>query len=159
MKTTSRETHLLRELHVLAGPVVLVVGLFSRQFIEPRIGLNMLLQSFAILFVVGFLAFWILGLVSSRTLRVRGSVWSTMVSATVNMVAVGTVYLALRIWVNQWPFNLEPGAPDDVTGSAGEPFFIAAMLTALAALTWALGIFAVGATPAKLIVEQEVGKS
>ena len=134
---------------MLAGPVVLLVGLFSGRFVEQRIGLNMLLQSFAILFVFGFLAFWILGLARSRTARVRGSIWSATVSATVNMVAVGTIYLALRIWANQWPFNLEPGAPDDITGSEGEPFFIAVMLTALATFIWVLGIFAVGATPVR----------
>ena len=149
MKLTNPETHLLRELHILASPVVLLVGLFTGRFVEPQIGLSMLLQSFAILFVVGFLAFWILGLVRSRTLGVRGSIWSGIVSATVNMVAVGTVYLALRIWVRQWPFNLESAAPDDITGADGEPFLIAVMLTALATFIWVLGIFAVGATPAR----------
>lgn len=159
MKLTKPETHLLRELHVLASPVVLVVGLFSARFVEPRIGLQLVLQSFTILLVAGFMAFWILGLVRSRTLGIRGSIWSAIVSAAVNMFAVGSVFLAFRIWSYQWPYTLEPWDADNVTGGGSEPFFIAAMLTTLATLIWVLGIFAVGTTPAKLNVEQKVGKS
>jgi len=157
MKPTNPETHLLRELHVLASPVVLVVGLISARFVEQRIGLELLAQSFAILFVAGFLAFWILGLLRSRTLGVRSSLWSAIVSAAVNMFAVGSFFLAFRIWFYQWPYSLEPWNADNITGGGGEPFFIAALLTTLATLIWALGIFAVGATPAKRIVEQEAG--
>lgn len=159
MKRTHPETHLLRELHVLASPVVLLVGLFSARFVEQRIGLQLLVQSFAILFVAGFLAFWFLGLVRSRTLGVRGTVWSAIVSAAVNMFAVGSVFLAFRIWSYQWPYTLEPWNADNITGGGSEPFFMAAMLTTLAFLVWVLGIFAVGATPAKLISEQEISKS
>lgn len=156
MKRTHPETHLLRELHVLASPVVLLVGLFSARFVEQRIGLELLAQSFAILFVAGFLAFWILGLLRSRTLGVRGSIWSAMVSATVNTVAVGSFFLAFRIWFYKWPFTLEPWDAENVTGAGGEPFFIAAMLTTLATLIWVLGIFAVGATPASQVKTKPV---
>lgn len=149
MKLTNPETHLLRESHVLASPIVLLVGLFSGRFVEPRIGLQLVVQSFAILFVAGFVAFWVLGLVRSRTLGVRGSLWSAIVSATVNMFAVGSFFLAFRIWSYQWPLTLEPWDADNITGGGGEPFFIAGMLTALASLIWVLGIFAVGSTPAK----------
>jgi hypothetical protein len=72
------------------------------------------------------------------------------------MFAVGSFFLAFRIWSYQWPLTLEPWDADNVTGGEGEPFFIAVMLTALATLSWALGIFAVGATPAKLIIEKEL---
>ncbi len=149
MKRTHPETHLLRELHVLASPIVLLVGLFSGRFVEPRIGLQLVVQSFAILFVAGFVAFWVLCLVRSRTLGVRGSLWSAIVSATVNMFAVGSFFLAFRIWSYQWPLTLEPWDADNITGGGGEPFFIAGTLTALASLIWVLGIFAVGSTPAK----------
>lgn len=157
MKLTNPETHLLRELHVLASPVVFLVGLFSARFVEQRVGLQLVTQSFTILLVAGFMAFWILGLVRSRTLGVRGSLWSAIVSATVNMFAVGSFFLAFRIWSYQWPYTLEPWNADNITGGGSEPFFIAALLTTLATLIWALGIFAVGATPAKRIVEQEAG--
>lgn len=159
MKLTNPETHLLRELHVLASPVVLVVGLISARFVEQRIGLELLAQSFAILFVAGFLAFWILGLLRSRTLGIRGSIWSAIVSAAVNMFAVGSIFLAFRIWSYQWPYTLEPWDADNITSGGSEPFFIAAMLTALATMIWVLGIFAVGATSAKLKVEQKLGNS
>ena len=156
MKRTHPETHLLRELHVLASPVVLLVGLFSARFVEQRIGLQLLVQSFAILFVAGFLAFWFLGLVRSRTLGVRGTVWSAIVSAAVNMFAVGSVFLAFRIWSYQWPYTLEPWNADNITGGGSEPFFIAAMLTTLASLVWVLGIFAVGTTPASQVKTEPV---
>lgn len=156
MRPASKETHLLRELHVLASPVVLFVGLFTARFVEPRIGLELVVQSFTILLVAGFMAFWILGLVRSRTLGIRGSIWSAIVSAAVNMFAVGSVFLAFRIWSYQWPYTLEPWNADNLTGGGSEPFFIAAMLTALAALSWTLGIFAVGATPTKLVIEKEL---
>lgn len=159
MKLTSPETHLLRELHVLASPVVFLVGLFSARFVEQRIGLQLVTQSFTILLVAGFMAFWILGLVRSRTLGIRGSIWSTIVSAAVNMFAVGSVFLAFRIWSYQWPYTLEPWDADNITGGGSEPFFIAVMLTVLATLIWVLGIFAVGATPAKLVVKQKVSES
>ena len=149
MSTTRPETHLLRELHVLASPIVLLVGLFSGRFVEPRLGLQLVVQSFAILFVAGFVAFWVLGLVRSRTLGVRGGLWSAIVSATVNMFAVGSFFLAFRIWSYQWPLTLEPWDADNITRGGGEPFFIAGTLTALASLIWVLGIFAVGSTPAK----------
>ena len=159
MKLTNPETHLLRELHVLASPIVLLVGLFSGRFVEPRIGLQLVVQSFAILFVAGFICFWILGNIRSRKLSIRMSISSSVVSATVNMFAVGSLFLAFRIWSYQWPLTLEPWDADNVTGGGGEPFFIAAMLTTLAIIIWILGIFAVGTTPVKLLVEQEAGKS
>ena len=159
MKLTNPETHLLRELHVLASPIVLLVGLFSGRFVEPRIGLQLVVQSFAILFVAGFISFWILGNIRSRKLSIRVSISSSVVSATVNMFAVGSLFLAFRIWSYQWPLTLEPWDADNVTSGGGEPFFIAAMLTTLAIIIWILGIFAVGTTPVKLLVEQEAGKS
>lgn len=158
MKRTHPETHLLRELHVLASPVVLLVGLLSARFVEQRIGLQLLVQSFAILFVAGFLAFWILGLLRSRTLGVRGSIWSAIVSAAVNMFAVGSFFLAFRIWSYQWPYTLEPWNADNITGGGSEPFFIAAMLTTLASLVWVLGIFAVGTTPASQVKTKAVAQ-
>jgi hypothetical protein len=159
MKLTNPETHLLRELHVLASPIVLLVGLFSGRFVEPRIGLQLVVQSFAILFVAGFISFWILGNIRSRKLSIRVSISSSVVSATVNMFAVGSLFLAFRIWSYQWPLTLEPWDADNVTSGGGEPFFIAAMLTTLAIIIWVLGIFAIGTNPVKLLVEQEAGKS
>lgn len=156
MKRTHPETHLLRELHVLASPVVLLVGLLSARFVEQRIGLQLLVQSFAILFLAGFLAFWILGLLRSRTLGVRGSIWSAIVSAAVNMFSAGSFFLAFRIWFYKWPFTLEAWDAENVTGAGGEPFFIAAMLTTLATLIWVLGIFAVGTTPASQVKTEPV---
>lgn len=158
MNAIKPETHLLRELHVLASPVVLLVGLFTARIVEPRIGPQMVIQSFAILFGAGFLAFWIIGLLRSRKLRVRLSLWSAVVSATVNMAAVGSTILAFRIWYNKWPFNLEPVEPTGFTAASGEPFFIAFMLIALAGLTWMLGVLAVGATPSKKALPAEVEK-
>jgi len=159
MKPTNPETHLLRELHVLASPVVLLVGLLSARFVEQRIGLQLVVQSFTILFIAGFMAFWMLGLLRSRTLGVRGTIWSAIVSAAVNMFAVGSVFLAFRIWSYQWPYTLEPWDADNITSGGSEPFFIAAMLTTLATIIWVLGIFAIGTNPVKLLVEQEAGKS
>ena len=159
MKLANPETHLLRELHVLASPIVLLVGLFSGRFVEPRIGLQLVVQSFAILFVAGFISFWILGNIRSRKLSIRVSISSSVVSATVNMFAVGSLFLAFRIWSYQWPLTLEPWDADNVAGGGGEPFFIAAMLTTLAIIIWVLGIFAIGTNPVKLLVEQEAGKS
>lgn len=159
MKLTNPETQLLRELHVLASPIVLLVGLFSGRFVEPRIGLQLVVQSFAILFVAGFISFWILGNIRSRKLSIRVRISSSVVSATVNMFAVGSLFLAFRIWSYQWPLTLEPWDADNVTGGGGEPFFIATMLTTLAIIIWVLGVFAFGATPVKLLVEQEAGKS
>lgn len=155
MKASSPETQLLRELHVLASPIVLLVGLFSGRFVEPRIGAQLVVQSFAILFVAGFITFWILGNIRSRKLSIRVSISSSVASAIVNTFAVGSLFLAFRIWSYQWPLTLEPWDADNVTGGGGEPFFIAGMFTALATLIWVLGIFAVGATPAKHLVEQE----
>ena len=149
MTTLRPETHLLRELHVVASPIVLLVGLFTGRFIEQKIGPLQVLQSFGILFVTGALAFWALGLIRSRNLAVGASFWSAIVSATVNMAAIGGALLAFRIWFNKWPLNVEPVEPTGFEGSSGEPFFIAVMLIAFSGLTWLLGILAVGATPAK----------
>jgi hypothetical protein len=72
-----------------------------------------------------------------------------VLSAMVNMAAVGGTLLAFRIWYNKWPLNLEPVEPTGFEGASGEPFFISLMLFGFSGLAWLLGILAVGATPAK----------
>lgn len=103
------------------------MGSLADPYLVQKIGPVQVIQSFGISRAAGALAFWIVGYVRSRRLRIRGSIWSSVVLATV---------------------NLESGKPDGITGTQGEPFFIAVMLTALATLSWILGIFAVGATSA-----------
>lgn len=149
MTTTRPETHLLRELHVLAGPIVLLVGLLTGRFVEQRIGPQQVLQTFGILFLAAAVTFWILGWIRSRRLPVRPSIWSMVLSAMVNMAAVGGTLLAFIIWYNKWPLNLEPVEPTGFEGASGESFFIALMLFGFSGLAWLLGILAVGSTPAK----------
>lgn len=113
------------------------MGSLADPYLVQKIGPVQVIQSFGIPWAAGALAFWILGYFRSRTLRIRGSIWSAVVSATV---------------------NLEPGEPDGITDSHGEPFFIAVMLTALATLSWILGIFAVGATSAMQSAQAEASQ-
>lgn len=145
MTTGRSESHLLRELHVLATPVVVLVGALTAQFVDQKIGPIQVIQSFGILFLAGALAFWVLSLIRSRKLSVGVGVWSVLVSATANMASVGGTFLAFRIWYNKWPFNLEPVEPTGFEGP-GAPFFLLLLLLAFSGLVWLLGILAVGST-------------
>lgn len=139
------ESHLLRELHVLASPLVVLVGFLVDPYIVQKIGPVQVIQSFGILFAAGAIAFWSIGLILTRRVPVAISTWSVFVSATANMAAVGGTFLAFRIWYNKWPFNLEPVEPTGFEGP-GSPLFITLMLLAFSGLIWLLGILAVGAT-------------
>lgn len=149
MKATRPETHLLRELQVLSSPFVVLAALLSARFIDPEIGPAMLLQTFSIMFVVALLAFLSIAAIRTRRLTVRVRVWSAIVSAIVNATAVGSLAIAFRIWYYQWPFNQEPIQPETYIDDAGAAWLITLGLTALSSLIWVLGIFAVGATPAR----------
>lgn len=145
MTSARPESHLLRELHVLASVVVVFVGFLADPFIVQKIGPVQVIQSFGILFVAGAIAFWAIGLILTRKLPVVISVWSLIVSAIANMAAVGGAFLAFRIWYNKWPFNLEPVEPTGFEGP-GAPLFILLMLLAFSGLVWLLGLLAVGVT-------------
>lgn len=145
MTTGRPESHLLRELHVLASLVVVLVGFLIDPFIVQKIGPAQVVQSFGILFVAGALAFLAIGLIPTRKLPVVISVWSVIVSATANMAAVGGTFLAFRIWYNKWPFNLEPVEPTGFEGP-GASFFLLLLLLAFSGLVWLLGLLAVGVT-------------
>jgi len=145
MTTGRPESHLLRELHVLASPAVVLVGFLVDPFIVQKIGPIQVIQSFGILFVAGAIAFWAIGLILTRKLPVVINVWSVIVSATANMAAVGGSFLAFRIWYNKWPFNLEPVEPTGFEGP-GASFFLLLLLLAFSGLVWLLGLLAVGAT-------------
>jgi hypothetical protein len=145
MTTGRPESHLLRELHVLATALVVLVGFLADPHIVQKIGPIQVIQAFGILFVAGAMAFWAIGLILTRKLPVVINVWSVIVSATANMAAVGGSFLAFRIWYNKWPFNLEPVEPTGFEGP-GASFFLLLLLLAFSGLVWLLGLLAVGAT-------------
>lgn len=145
MTTARPESHLLRELHVLASAGVVIIGFLADPYIVQKIGPVQVIQSFGILFVSGAMAFWAIGLILTRKLPFVISVWSVIVSATANMAAVGGSFLAFRIWYNKWPFNLEPVEPTGFEGP-GASFFLLLLLLAFSGLVWLLGLLAVGAT-------------
>jgi len=154
MTKTSPETHLLRELHVLASPVTLIVGLATAS-IWNVIGPGLVAGICSSLFVAASISFALLGALRGRRLGVRIGIWSSLVSGVVNAVAIGSLLLAFRIWYLQWPFNQGPTQPEDYIDDGGASWFITLGLVALSALIWALGIFAVGATPTRKVVQAE----
>ncbi len=157
MTKTSPETHLLRELHVLASPFTLIVGLATAS-IWNVIGPGLVAGTFLSLFVSASISFALLGALRGRRFGVRIGIWSTLVSGVVNAVSIGSLILAFRIWYLQWPFNQGPTQPEDYIDDGGASWFITLGLVTLSSLVWALGIFAVGAAPAKKVVQAEVLK-
>ena len=154
MTKTSPETHLLRELHVLASPFTLIVGLATAS-IWNVIGPGLVAGTFLSLFVFASISFALLGALRGRRFGVRIGIWSTLVSGVVNAVAIGSLILAFRIWYLQWPFNQGPTQPEDYIDDGGASWFITLGLVTLSSLIWALGIFAVGAAPAKKVPQAE----
>ena len=146
MKTTSPETHLLRELHVLASAVVLFVAIATASVWGLKIGPSLLVGTFSSLFAVATLAFGLIAVLRTRKLKVRVSAWSALLSGLVNAVVFGSVALAFRIWYLQWPFNQELIQPENYIDDGGASWLITLGLISLSLLIWILGLLAVGAT-------------
>lgn len=156
MTKTSPEIHLLRELHVLASPVVFVVGLATASVWDPKVGSNLLIGTFTSLFAIASATFGLLAVLRTRRLEIRIRAWSALVSGFINATVIGSLLLALRIWYFQWPFNQEPIQPENYIDDGGASWMITIGLICLSSLTWVLGIFAVGATPTKKVSPSKV---
>jgi hypothetical protein len=149
MTKTSPATHLLRELHVLTTPVVLLVALATANLWGTRIGPSLLFGTFSTLFAVATLTFVLIAILRTRKLPVKVGLWPALVSGFVNATVITSLLLAFRIWYFQWPFNQEPIQPEDYIDDGGAAWLITIGLTFLGSLIWVLGIFAVGSTPTK----------
>lgn len=159
MTKPSPETHLLRELHALATPIVFLVALGIVRFWNPVVGPELLIGSYTSLFLAATTAFGLLALIRGRRFKVRVSLWSALVSGLINGVVISSLALAFRIWIFQWPFNQEPSQPSDYINDGGASWLISAGLVALSALIWVLGIIAVGSTASSLKSTRNVVRS
>lgn len=155
MTSTSPETHLLRELHVLSSPVVVLVGLATATLWGAQIAPRPLFGMYISLFVVAAATYGVIAILRARKLNVQIRAWSALVSGLVNATAIGSILLAFRVWYFQWPLNREPIQPEDYIDDGGATTLIAVGLAVLGSLIWVLGVFAVGATPTKRTREVE----
>lgn len=149
MTKTSPATHLLRELHVLATPVVFLAAFATANMWGTKIGPNLLLGTFSTLFAVATVTFVLIAIMRTRKLPIKVGLWPALVSGFVNTTGVTSLLLAFRIWYFQWPFNQEPIQPEDYLDDGGAAWLIAIGLAFLGSLIWVLGVFAVGTTPTK----------